>query len=513
MPERHFSAGAVRASLIHFLVGRSLAMVLGFGLVLVLVRVLPLQAYAAYVVLLSVLEVAQLVSSVGLTLAAQRYLPELLSKGSVQQVRRWALGLAAGRLITLVFAAVTFAAFAPSVSTWLGFPALTEALQLYGAIIVLEGSARFLEVCLDSMLQQRSSQISGLVRTSLRLGGAVIAVMWLPAGTFSLMQWLLIDLVAAAVGLLVSAALLIRFLRGLQLQHAEASAVSLSRERLARYLIPAYAAQVLYTLWGGDAIRLLAARLATPTLLAPFAFAMQINVMLQRYMPVLLLMNMLRPLFVVARGRDDYRERLPLLAGMLIKLNWFTLAPLVAFLSVLSEPAAAWLTGGRLPEAGVYLLALTGMLVLQGVRLTLGLVSQSLEIGWATLLGTAAGLIGVAVGWVLAQQIGLLGLVVGLVLSELLFIVCLSASIRSRGVPVGVDVRGTLGIAASAVAAAAAAAALASAAGSIPEPALVLVGLAVAVLIYLAVARLLRPFTQRERDIINALIRRPLFVW
>jgi O-antigen/teichoic acid export membrane protein len=514
MRDGHYSRQAVAASLFHFLAGRSMAMVLAFGLLLVLVRALDARSYGAYIALLSLLEIVQLISGLGLALAAQRYVPELLAGGRILALRRFIFGLVAARVVTLVAACALCYPLASALAGWLGLESAGGILRFYLLVIVFEGTARYVEVCQDSLLRQKASQASTLLRTGLRVGLLLLWLAMTPGGAIDLLVWIQIDLAASVLGCAFSIASLFQFLRGLPVQEPSGLVVPrIGGRRMLRYVLPGYLAQVFYTAWAGDAVKLLAVRSAGAVAFAPFAFAMQLNTMLQRYMPVLLLMNMLRPLFVVARGRPDYRERLPQLTGMLVKLNLFVLAPVLAYLMVMAAPVADWLTGGRLPEAGAYLFWMAAMLALQGTRLTLSMVSQALETGWATLMAAALGCLGMLTGWWCMRWWGLYALVGGLALSELLASTVLAVAGLRSGVPVGIDLFGLARILLGIGGAALITASILPQLNAFPTTLVLAIALLVSVASFLVLARLVRPFTTAERSIINGLLRRPVFVW
>lgn len=512
-PPGHYSKQAVSASLAHFVLGRSIGMLLAFALLLLLVRVLPAGAYGTYVTLLSLLEVVQIVSSVGLILAAQRYLPELRAANRNAALLRLLSRLLVARAVTLGLAVAACYPLAGWIVSFFGVDASAAVVRLYLAIVFFEGIARYVEVCQDSLLRQKASQSTMLLRTALRL--SMLGAMAYGAGPeVDLTDWLLIDLSASVAGCLFGLASLFRFMRALPAESGtsrESDTELYARAR--RYLPPAYGAQVLYTAWSIETIKLVAARLVGAAQMAPFGFAAVLNSMLVRYLPVFLLMNLVRPLFVAARVRDDYRTRLPFMATMMFKLNVFVLAPVLALLVVAHTELADLLTGGRFPESGQFLLLLAPVLLAQGLRGGIGLVSHAMELGNANLVGTALGTGGLVVGVLAAYYLDLRFLCLGLLLSEVALCLYSTWALRRRQIMVSLDLASLARIALSAGVSGLVIWGTLLAMLQWPPVARLALAFFFGTAVYLLVARLIRPFRASERDLINSILKRDFFHW
>ena len=71
-----YSAAALKRSAVHALAGKGISALLTFSILLLVVRLLPVAQYGAYVSLVAALEAALAVSSIGLPWMTARYLPE-----------------------------------------------------------------------------------------------------------------------------------------------------------------------------------------------------------------------------------------------------------------------------------------------------------------------------------------------------------------------------------------------------------------------------------------------------
>lgn len=505
-----YSIQRVRHSLAHFAIGKALGVLLGLGLLLVLVRILSVKDYAFYVATLALLEVITQFSSFGLYVAVQRYLPEYLYKGEGRRLRRMASLLCAGRAATLGLAVIVVYPLASFVASALGLEGFVDYFRLFLLVILLEGFARFLEVIFDSLLLQKMSQASLLLRAAIRLG-ALALILQDGERTLPLEIWIYIDASAAFAGCLLGGYRLWHFLR--YMAHAQpGTGTDLELPRYLRYCGPTFLAASLYTASGPNVVILIAARILPTAQFGAFGFAMAFGAALQRYLPMFLLINLIRPLFVAARQRADYPHRLPALAGLVFKLNAFVLAPAIAFLAVAGEPVAQIITGGRFPEAGKYLLALALLFVAQSLRGVASLTAQAMENSRAPLLGTTLGLLGLALGVILGQWLEAYGLVIGLILSELLFALSVITALRHEGFVV-LPAWAQYGRLFACAALSGAVVWTLQLLGGELSPIKLCLYAASAIALHLFFCFLFKPFTLEERTLLNRTLRRRIFVW
>lgn len=508
---RPYSVERVRTSLAHFAVGKALGLLLGFGLLLLLVRVLAIEDYAFYVAALASLEIVAQFSALGLYGAAQRYIPEYLYKGEGRRLARLTWMLCVGRLITLLMAVALLYPLTPILAGSLGLEGFIWPIRLYMLVIVLESFARFLDVIFESLLLQKLSQISLLLRAAVRCGA--VASLFLSTSTpVALDTWIWIDGTAALASCLWASVRLAIFLRATAKENVGTGA-SINLLRYLRYAVPNYLAASLYTLSGQNVIALIAVRILPVAQFAAFGFAMSFVVMLQRYLPMFLLIGLVRPLFIAARQRTDYTERLPLLGSLVFKLNVFALAPVAALLAVAGDSVADVMTSGRFVEASGYLFALTWLLLAQSLRAVASLTAQAMEDAKAPLQGTAIGLVGLLVGIALSRWLGGYGLIFGLIVSEFLFagkVITAMSSWHGLLVKVALASYGRVvigGVLAGVVVW------LQQRSGSAANL-WDLCGMTLSALaVYFTFCFLFKPFTREERAILNGLLKRRLFVW
>ncbi len=194
----------------------------------------------------------------------------------------------------------------------------------------------------------------------------------------------------------------------------------------------------------------------------------------------------------------------------MLKLNLFLLAPIVVWIALCGGPLADWISKGKYSETGPLLLGFTGLLVLQCHYRKLELQAQAVEknaLLMACNLFVATSLVPAAL---LAATIGPWGIVIGVMAGCLCRDTVLTYKLTVSGTPAAPDWAGLVKLF---LAAAIPWLVLSPLAGGHASPvAVILLGMGATVL-FLATAIVIRPFTARERDALNGLIGRRLFLW
>ena len=503
-----YSAGRVRRSFVHFLVGKSASAVVGIILLLALVRVLDREEYGLYIVLLAALEIIPLASSLGVFPTLNRYVPELRATGRGWALARLIAATSVWRLVTLSIACGVYAMLAAQLAPALGFSAASTIFALYAWVILYEGLARFFDVVFESLLMQGATQVSILLRNGFRLAGLAFLV-W--SGPFALRDWIWVEIIGSSSACIFAMWVVCRHVSSMARdQPGEKLALSLARVRV--YSTPAYFAQLVGVIQGPDVVKLLVAKLAGAVQTGAFGFAAAIGGMLQRYLPVFLLIGMVRPLFVSQHARDANAERLVHLANLVFKLNVFVLAPATMLFAAAGEQVASLLSGGKFPEAGPYLVAFAVLLVIQTLHTVLGLIALAVEEGRASLHGTLFGLAGLAVGLVSYPKYGPLALCGGLIVSELIWCGVMRSALRRHGIRFVLDWTGMVKI--WGVAGVVSLPVWMQHTGTDGASLITLIAATgLMALLYLGFARALRPFSAAERSLINRVLPRPVFIW
>jgi len=504
-----YSASRVRRSLAMFAAGKALAVVIGFGYLLVLVRALAIQDYAAYVVLIAVLEIVHLVSSLGVYSFAQRYVTEARLPANLQYLPRLVSLSLAYRAITLLLATALLLWTTGWIASAVGQPAIALVLPMYTVVIVLEGLCRYLELVFDSLLEQARSQFSAVVRYGLRF--ALVLSFVCHGETLTLEDVIQFEMIAFGVGLFISLAAIASSLRKVvgsspRIELGSTFGVG----RIAGFAFPLFIAQVLTQIYGADAVKLIVSRLLGAVEAAAFGFAHTISFMLQRYLPANLLVGLIRPVLVARRagGADD--KQLVAMGNLIVKVNHFLLAPLAAMFAIAGNEIAQFLSGGKYPAAGFLIFLLTCLLFFQALHVVLSVVAAALEDRRVVLLATLGSVMGIAFGCLLIDRLGTAGMVFGLWLSEIIWCTLTLFLLRRRDFRFRVDWAGWAKLGGLALAAGLAASFFPWQPGG--WLGLLVKGIVLTVL-YLGLCAVVRPFSDSERDTINRMLPKPVFIF
>lgn len=431
-----YSGNRARRSLWQFLAGKGASATLGLLWLLWLVRSLPPAEYGTYVALVAVVEIFYLVSGLGLSTMAQRYLAEHRIHAPARQFRRFLGGLLAWRLLFALLGALGVSlALTPFLQAW-GVALAPGAHLGFLAWLVAGSLSRYLDEILPALLLHGVSQALVLLGNGLRLGFAVVggaavahhaALVWLE---------LAVSLLASACGLL--------FLAGYLRRHPGRADgpehVQTGMWRVARRF---YVVQVLGQAWSGNAARLLVSRLAGAAATASFGFCLALVDMLRNYLPAYLLANWLRPLMVARYLEQRSLAPVMQMANAVLKVSWLAVLPVAAFCAVHGDALAGWISAGRYRDgAGLLLTLLVVWLALQCLHVIVTMVTATLEQAtpnlWATLLACAALPLAVPlVPWAGAAAIALV-----LVLAEAAWIGFVLVWMRRRGQALGFDAGG-----------------------------------------------------------------------
>lgn len=500
----------VKQSLGHFVFGKSAAALIGIALLLLVVRALSVKDYAIYIALLAIMEIAQLASNLGLFTAAYRYVPELRLKNQGTALQYLLLRLSGLRLLTLGVVVVFFTIFSLPLAKLLNLHGYETVFSFYGFIILAEGFARYLDILFDSLLLQKYSQLATLLRSGLRLLG--LSVLMLINQSVTLMAWVEVELVASVTGALCSATLLLNYSAKLKKTSPGNIEAKDSLRKSLLFTGSNYLAQLIGLIYGPETTKLLLIKFGDALQIGAFGFAASISAMLQRYLPIFLLLGLVRPLFVTAHETQNSHSRLNSLMNVVLKLNFFVLFPMIAFMLASSNELTNILSGGKFPYSGDFLFIFMVLLVFQTLHMVLGLVTLAIKDGVSGLHGTILGLLGLVSGIVFLPLFGAYSLCAGIVLSEIMWCCYVMFSLTKKGIPMQIDWLG-IGKIFTFSFISWLAAKLIQYVFTMPTPTLIIVDMIMVGFIYLFLTFLVKPFTYDERALINKILPKPVFIW
>lgn len=406
-----YSGRRFRRALTAFFVGRAIQALATVSLILLTVRALDRTEYGTYMLLWALIELAVPITSLGLLPAVQQFLPRLVSSGTAPQIRSFVRGVALARSTLIgLFAFALFAGW-ETVAGWFGIASgASLTLPVFVALLCAVLASRFNAEMIESLLEQRDSQTVRALQSIGRLCG--LLALW-AAGNVSLATLLWVDLLIFVAGATLGS----WFLRRRLLALGSGAGLTLSLQEVLRFAVHMSVSQLLGALGGAPAIRLMVGRMLGVELAGAFAFLQQLVLVGQRYLPSVLLGNMIRPM-LIARHEDGQHAEVATGFGLLWKVN----LGLVLGVAVLTAaggddilrmasagvaanagPAMTLLVLGLLATGQYQVTAMALQVYRNAGKVALSSTLAPLALPLAALGGQAAGLTGVAAGVALAK--------------------------------------------------------------------------------------------------------------
>ncbi|MBK8018944.1 MAG: hypothetical protein IPK20_21065 [Betaproteobacteria bacterium] len=287
---------------------------------------------------------------------------------------------------------------------------------------------------------------------------------------------------------------------------------SIDLRRYATYALPVYVAQLIAMLGGIEAAKIIVSRQFSIETVAQFGFCAMVTMTVQRYLPTVLLMGLLRPLFATVMHSENPRQRLDFLFSVVVKLNIFVLVPMIGVAFADGNDLISLASSGKILDRSGILASLLVYVAIQSIRTANNLVMVSIEDGVRTLFSLGTGTAAFLVCALSMEMGGTTGLIAILIGSDLISISIMRQRIRRSGQTVQFPLTAIGKLVASGIIGTVAAI---GAYGMISSQWMLhpFAGPIIVGCIYLTCAWALKPFTANERNAINRLLPVPLFVW
>lgn len=508
MSSAPYSGAAIRRSALHFLGGKAASGAITLLLLLWIVRLLSVSDYGVYVTLIAGIELGIPVAALGLYWKAARYVPEFRIHAGAGRLRALAWRLLRIQATALMICALCWLIFLDPLLAALQLQSHRAAALCVLLLLLTEGLGRFVRECLlGPLLQQAVAQASLVSRGLLQL---TLVALLVTAGQLSLLAIMLAELIASALALAVALIGLVRVLRGFGALQGNADWTEPDARQMWRMALQMYAAHLMTLLYSPQAFTLLLQRGLGSEAVAVFGFLRTLHDQLARYLPASLLFSVIRPKLVASYvGGGGIRE-LAANANLVGKLSLFVLMPFVILAAVEGQAIIGALSGGKFAQTGWLLLGFMVALLPFSQRQLLETVAvASGNSAWCMPAAASGVLMLPLMLGLLSLGLGLWAPVTALFIGHVLFngIVLFGIS-RASGYQA--DAAGAFKMLLAGLTSYLAAAAL-----PLFSPALdnFAVRGCLALAVFLVTAAWLKPFAAQERERINRLLRRRLFVW
>lgn len=411
----------------HFLMGKALTSVAGIGTLLLVIRGLPVQEFAAYSVLFGLVDVLLVVTSVGTGQVLTRFVPEIYAQHFAHALRLL-LGFALGlRFALLLVTVVALGLLAEPFAGLIGLADWQGALKLYLLVVFFRTTTNTLYQVLEAMLQQGRGQgafAAVTVSRFLGVGGLYLS------GHFNLINLILVEAASDMLGALLMSQGVYQVSKRRASdgdRNAEIGWLRANARRIVSFGVKGHFQGLIIMPFSGVVNRLVIGSQMPTAQVALFGFGQSIFDLMQRYLPAQLFNGMVRPVMAARFSVNRRFEEIQVICNGALKVNLLLIGLAASVFVAGGSDMLLWITRGKYGEQAVELLLLMCVLVaLESWRHVLDQLSHTVErYGF---LVFSNGLLGASllVGLLLLPSMGIFALPAancgGLVIANLLVI-------------------------------------------------------------------------------------------
>ncbi len=380
MSER-YGGERVRRGLLHFVLGKGVSALSGFVAMVLVVRILPVEVFADYSVLIALVEFVTALSGLGLAHAMLRYVPQLYVLNYRTALRQFVWGAFLLRSVVLVAVALLAWVLASPISPLIGLHGAADAFRLFLAVVVVRCSNHFLSQVLDSTLHQGAAQIAYSINSVSRLIGMVYLSM---SGDADLLSVIWVELISDLLGFIAILIAIVKYSLSIELTlkapDDDQDWVRKNLRQIARFCLSGYVQHIVGLPFGGNTNRLVGGHLFSDAVMASYGFAQSLYEFIKRYLPAQLLIGLIRPVVVARFSEKRDFAAAATVCERLIVVNTVIIGICFSGLVVGGEGMLLWISGGKYGTGTLTILAMLLVVVaLETHRLILEMLAQTVE--------------------------------------------------------------------------------------------------------------------------------------
>ncbi|MCK6384181.1 MAG: hypothetical protein L6Q52_07515 [Rhodocyclaceae bacterium] len=503
-----YSIRRVQENLPYFISGRVISALGTFGSIVLIVRHLSVTDFGVFSIVAGSAIVFGLVCGLGVERLIPRFLSELRSAGAMGKAAFLAWMFLLARIVLLLPAFLFLYLF------WNLVGAVLQAKldqEIYWASIAYIGAflvGKQAADTLQAVMSHREASFGYTVDALVRLIALGFLAFW---QELSLKTAIWAYAAGASAGVVICLSGMLRvFASRIESPFCAGDRDSLSLHGVWQYGWHAYLHNAVGIVLTPQALRIFCASLLGAAGVAALGFAQSMSEFTKRYLPAIFLASLIEPILI---GR--YRETkdfamLNTLASVVFKVNLFLLLPFVGWLAVSGDGALALVTGGKYVEQSWLLVGLLALLAFDVHRALLHMVIMAVDETWLLVMSQLWPTIMLAGLLALVHFQGLGGFLIGLAVI-VGFVNCLLVrQLRQSGHDYRLDWPGIAKIALNAAAGNIIGLLFSLAVDGWPGSVLALV---VACLAFLGISYWHKAFGLEEKNLIDKLLGRPLWVW
>lgn len=502
----HYSKAAVRRSLLHFIFGKIFNGFLSLLTLIMLAQWMTPDEYGVYIALLALQVSLLAVSSLGIETTAERFLPELRTLHNDNKLLGFVITAMTMRLSTLfILMLMTWIAAHPII-VLVGLEQYSNIFKPWIVVIGFTGIFTLAVILLEAMLQQRFAQRCLSIYVFIKCLLIYLANHYQQLNINTLVT---IELIASGITAILSTGVLVWHFPTDGIQNGW-QLVTENRRRLQSFAFFNYTAQIVFQFFSAQVMKLLVTRVLGVVQAASYGFAYSLTETVQRYLPAMLLLRLIKPVFINRYVKTQNFDLLNEMAGIILKLNLLVLAPIVAFSALFGDDLLAILSNNKYTDAHWILVGLLTLLIPASHQLVLSLLASTLEKNAMQLYAGMASCVAFPCALFLIPEWGAMGAVMASAIGSSIYNLFATYYLRRAGYDYQPDIRGTVIF----LFAGSALYGLALGIQSIlTGTAAIATALLLGSTIYLGLVRMLSAFSNEERALLNSILPKRIFIF
>lgn len=368
-----------RQGALHYLMGRGAAGIAGFLTVILLVRFMDVQNYAAYTALSGLVAMCGVLSALGMERVISRYVPEGRLYRTTNELGRFvwitsAIRFIAGLLVTLVLYLLW-----PAIDRFLvvsDFKFFSIALACF---IVAEVMFQHFSSVLQALVMQKKLTQLLIIQWAGRL--VLIAVFVFMNALISWENALWVFAIPEVIGVVCFIVVIKRHLHGLSnpVQTETTKAHWPNWGNVTDVGMHNYGFTLLAAPPQGYFMKLLTSAYLSAEVVAAYGFFISIAEKARQYIPLHFFYGLLEPIMVASYLKDRDFSALSQRCQLLYKSNLLLMVPAIAWVAIAGDPIVGLMTGGKFQGLSWILLLVMVQLTIGSHVVLLQLILNSLE--------------------------------------------------------------------------------------------------------------------------------------
>ena len=376
-----FGSNRVKRGLIHFLIGKAVSALAGLLAVILVVQGLSVSDFAAYSILIALVEVFTAFSGLGLSHVVLRYIPELYVSHRSVSLRFIILSTFAIRFCLLFAILFTAYMMIQPFGLILNLTHVISSFELFLLVVILRSSSHFLSQILDSTLHQGISQVVFSVSSI----GRCVGILWLfQTGQLDLFNLVALEAICDAFAccfLALGSIIVLRSVAEDKDPHIDDLVWWPNHQKtVANFAMSAYLQHIATLPFGGNTNRLVGGVMFGDRVMANFGFAQSLYEYFKRYLPTQLLIGLIRPIVVARFSVNRNFYAVTRLCDQALSINIIIIFGAISILSVVGIELLTLVSDGKYGVESLWLLiSMLILLVLETQRLILEVLTQTVE--------------------------------------------------------------------------------------------------------------------------------------